>query len=65
VLGDGLPAIAIEAGVTPLWYRYVGLQGRVVGIDRFGESAPAVELFKLFGITADRIVATAVEMLGA
>jgi transketolase len=65
VLGDGLPAIAIEAGVTPLWYRYVGLQGRVVGIDRFGESAPAVELFKLFGITADRVVATAVEMLGA
>jgi transketolase len=65
VLGDGLPAIAIEAGVTPLWYRYVGLHGRVIGIDRFGESAPAVELFKLFGITAERIVAAAVEMLGA
>jgi len=64
VLGDGLPAIAIEAGVTALWHRYVGSNGRVIGLDRFGESAPAGELFKLFGITADHIVAEAVELLG-
>jgi transketolase len=65
VLGEGVPIIAVEAGVTPLWYRYVGTTGRVIGIDRFGESAPAVELFKYFGITTERIVATAVELLGA
>ena len=63
VLG-GLPAIAIEAGVTPLWYKYVGSTGRVIGMDRFGESAPAPELFKFFGITAEHVVNSAVELVG-
>jgi transketolase len=63
VLDEALPKVAIEAGVTRLWYQYVGTRGRVVGIDRFGESAPAAELFKLFGITAERVVATALELL--
>jgi transketolase len=65
VLGTNLPAISIEAGVTPLWYKYVGSNGRVIGMDRFGESAPAPELFKFFGITAEHIVQSAVELLGA
>jgi len=57
VLPKGLPRVAVEAGVTDGWRKYVGLEGEVVGIDRFGESAPAGELFKLFGITADAVVA--------
>lgn len=63
VIGDGLPAIAIEAGVTPVWYRYVGSRGPVIGMDRFGESAPAGELFKYFGITADHVLGVARAML--
>ena len=39
------------------WYKYVGTHGKVVGLDRFGESAPADELFKLFGFTVDNVVA--------
>ncbi len=65
VLGSGLPVVAIEAGVTRLWYQYVGGNGRVIGIDRFGESAPAGELFKLFGLTAERVVDAAVELLAS
>ena len=57
VLGKGMPRIAIEAGVTGLWYKYVGLEGAVVGIDTFGESAPASVLFKHFGFTVDNVVA--------
>lgn len=57
VLGKGLPRIAIEAGVTSFWYKYVGLEGAVVGIDTFGESAPAGVLFKHFGFTVDNVVA--------
>ena len=56
VLPAGLPRIAVEAGSTDGWYKYVGLEGRVIGLDRFGESAPASELFKYFGITADAVV---------
>ena len=56
VLPAGLPRIAVEAGTTDGWYKYIGLEGRVIGIDRFGESAPAGELFKYFGITADAVV---------
>ncbi|MEH6502486.1 MAG: transketolase [Cycloclasticus sp.] len=51
--------VAIEAGSTALWYKYVGLQGAVIGIDRFGESAPAKALFEYFGITADKLVTAA------
>ena len=59
VLPSGVPRVAIEAGVTDYWRKYVGLEGAVVGIDRFGESAPASELFKFFGFTVDNVVKTA------
>jgi transketolase len=65
VLGDDLPTVAVEAGVTPLWYRYVGRKGRVVGMDRFGESAPGAELFKHFGFDAERVAAAGREALAA
>jgi len=62
VLGTGLPRVAIEAGVSDYWRKYVGAvdsrQGAVIGIDRYGESAPAGELFKFFGFTVDNVVAT-------
>jgi transketolase len=51
----GLPKVAVEAGVSDYWRKYVGLEGAVVGIDRYGESAPAGELFKHFGITAQHV----------
>ena len=47
--------VAVEAAVTDGWYKYVGLNGKVIGIDRFGESAPAGELFKLFGFTVENV----------
>jgi transketolase len=49
--------VAVEAGVTAGWLKYVGLDGAVVGIDRFGESAPADEAFKYFGFTVDNVAA--------
>ncbi len=55
--------VAIEAGVTEGWWRYVGPNGRVVGIDQFGESAPAPELFAHFGFTAENVVAAAKDAL--
>lgn len=48
--------VAVEAGVTAFWAKYVGLDGKVVGIDRFGESAPADQLFKEFGFTTENVV---------
>ena len=62
VLGGDLPRVAIEAGVTDGWWKYVGLDGRVIGLDRFGESAPAGVLFKEFGFTVANVV-SAVESL--
>jgi transketolase len=62
VLPRGVPRVAIEAGVTDGWYKYVGLDGVVIGLDRFGESAPAGQLFKEFGFTAGNVV-KAVEKL--
>jgi transketolase len=56
VLPKGVKRIAVEAGVTGGWYKYVGLDGAVVGIDCFGESAPAPELFKYFGFTVEHVV---------
>jgi len=47
---------AVEAGVTSCWYKYVGLNGKVIGLDRFGESAPAGALFKEFGFTVEHVV---------
>ncbi|MFC3874201.1 transketolase [Neisseria musculi] len=58
VLPLGLPRIAVEAGATGGWYRYVGLDGAVVGLDRFGESAPAEQLFQQFGFTAENVADT-------
>jgi transketolase len=55
VLTPGVRRVAIEAGVTDFWRKYVGLEGAVVGIDRFGESAPAPELFKHFGFTPENV----------
>jgi transketolase len=52
--------IAVEAGVTDYWLKYVGLDGKVIGLDTFGESAPASDVYKHFGITAEN-VAKAVE----
>ena len=51
-----LRRVAVEAGVTLGWYKYVGLEGRVIGLDRFGASAPYKTLYKEFGITTDAIV---------
>jgi transketolase len=59
VLGEGTVKVAIEAASTFGWERYVGPQGAVVGMTTFGASAPAPELYKHFGITADAVVAAA------
>lgn len=64
VLPRGVPRVAVEAGVTAFWHKYVGLEGGVVGIDTFGESAPAGVLFKHFGFTVDHVVATVKSVLG-
>ena len=55
--------MAIEAGVSDFWYKYVGLDGVILGLDSFGESAPAGELFKLFGFTVENAVAKAKTLL--
>jgi transketolase len=57
VLPAGIPRVAVEAGVTDFWRKYVGLDGAVVGIDSFGESAPAAQLYEYFGITSEAVVA--------
>lgn len=51
--------VAIEAGVTGLWYKYVGIDGKVIGTDKFGFSAPGDTVMKVFGITTDNVVAVA------
>ena len=55
--------VAIEAGIADFWYKYVGFEGRIVGMNSFGESSPADQLFKLFGFTVDNVVAKAKEIL--
>jgi transketolase len=57
VLPRGVPRVAIEAGVGDYWRKYVGLEGAVVAVDRFGESAPAADVYKVLGIDADHLVA--------
>ena len=57
VLPRGVPRVAIEAGVSDFWRKYVGLEGEVVGIDRFGESAPAGDVYKFLGIDCEHLVA--------
>lgn len=63
VLPKGLPRVAVEAGSTSGWYKYVGLEGAVVGIDTFGESAPADQLFKHFGLTVENVAAVVEQVL--
>lgn len=63
VLTKGLPRVAVEAGVTSGWYKYVGTDGAVVGIDTYGESAPAGVLFKHFGLTVEQVAAAVEQVL--
>ena len=63
VLIRGVPRVAVEAGVTDFWFKYVGLDGVVIGIDTFGESAPAGKLFKHFGFTTEKVVAAVKSVL--
>jgi transketolase len=58
VLTERLPRVAIEAGVTDFWWKYVRASGAVLGVDRFGESAPAADVYKHFGLTVENLVAT-------
>ena len=62
---DCLARVAIEAAHPDYWYKYVGLDGRIVGMDRFGESAPAAQLFEAFGFTVEHVLACAAEVLEA
>ena len=63
VLPKGMPRVAVEAGVTDFWRKYVGLEGAVIGIDCYGESAPAGELYKYFGITSEAVAAAVKQVL--
>ena len=57
--------VAVEAGVTECWWRFAGPQGRVIGVDRFGESAPAGELFEHYGFSVDSVLAAARDVMGS
>ena len=63
VLPEGLPRIAIEAGVTDFWWKYVRDSGAVLGVDSFGESAPAGAVYRHFGLTVDNLIATTQALL--
>lgn len=63
VLPKGVKRVAVEAGVSDYWRKYVGLEGRVVGIDRFGESAPGSQLMKEFGFTGENVAKAVEEIL--
>ncbi|WP_391089035.1 transketolase [Vibrio sp. NH-UV-68] len=60
---DVTARIAVEAGIADFWYKYVGFGGKIIGMTTFGESAPAGELFKMFGFTTENVVKTAHELL--
>jgi transketolase len=64
ILPARVPKVAVEAGVSDYWRKYVGLEGAVVGIDRFGESAPAADVFRHFGFTPENVVAVVRKVLG-
>jgi len=68
VLPPGVPRVAVEAGVTDYWRKYVGAtddpRGAVVGLDTYGESAPAAVLFKYFGFTAENVAAAVKRVVG-
>jgi transketolase len=57
--------VAVEAGIVDSWYKYVGLDGKIIGMTSFGESAPAEQLFEYFGITTANVIAAARELLSA
>jgi transketolase len=63
VLPQHLPCVAVEAGVSDGWYRYTGRDGIVIGIDRFGASAPADAVYRELGVTAERVVAAVRQVL--
>jgi transketolase len=63
VLMPSIPKLAVEAGVSDYWRKYVGVDGAVVGIDRYGESAPGQKLFEYFGLTVDSVVKAAKSVL--
>ncbi|MDE1336431.1 transketolase [Vibrio aestuarianus] len=60
---DVTKRIAIEAGIADFWYKYVGFGGKIIGMTTFGESAPADQLFEMFGFTTENVVKTANELL--
>ena len=64
VLASSGKRMAIEAATGALWYKYVGLDGAVVSMEQFGESAPADQLFKEFGFTIENLVEQAKGLLG-
>lgn len=59
VLPPGIKRVAVEAGTTMPWYRFVGLEGAVVGLDRFGESGTGSAVMKYFGFTAEHVAEVA------
>ncbi|MGE3450666.1 MAG: transketolase [Burkholderiales bacterium] len=63
VLPRGLPRVSVEAGVTDYWRKYVGLEGAAIGVDAFGESAPAGAVYKHFGVDADHVAAAVKSLL--
>jgi transketolase len=63
VLPRALPSVAVEAGVPDFWRKYVGRSGVVVGIHRYGESAPADDLFRHFGFVPQRVVEAVMSLL--
>ncbi len=64
VFTPGVPVLAVEAGVTALWYKYLRGNGAVIGIDTYGKSAPAGALWKHFGFTVENVLAKALGLLG-
>jgi transketolase len=68
VLPPGVPRVAVEAGSTAGWHKYVGAiddrRGAIIGLDTFGESAPAGVLFKHFGFTVENVVAAVKRVVG-
>jgi transketolase len=57
--------VAVEAGVTDYWYKYLGFEGKALGVDTFGESAPCEDVFEHFGLTVENVVRAVEEVLSA
>jgi transketolase len=64
VLPPGLPRVSIEAGVTDYWRKYIGLEGAAIGVDSFGESAPAPQVYRHFGVDAEHLAAAGRRVVG-